>query len=342
LNIIRIAVDAMGGDNAPEAIVSGVIEAARLSEGRYEIILVGDKSIINDTLERHHFIKGLPITLVHASQKVEMDESPAMAMRKKPDSSIAVATRLHSEGKVDGVVSAGNTGAIMAAAFFLLNRIEGVLRPAIGSFLPHEGGVCFVIDVGTNVDCKPDHLLQFGIMGSIYINHVLGIEKPRVGLLNIGEEESKGNEVSQVAYKLFKEGKFNFIGNIEGRDIMRGNADVIVCDGFMGNVIIKFGESLTRMIPISLKRKIGSNILGTVGHFLIRPKFRKLLKLFDYQEYGGAPLLGVKGNCIIAHGNSTPSAIRRAIEEAWKMIKENVAGHIEKQIQIMKGEEFEL
>jgi glycerol-3-phosphate acyltransferase PlsX len=337
LDVIRIAVDAMGGDQAPKAIVSGTVEAARKAKSNYELILVGDETIVQKELRRHHFIKDLPISIVHASQKIEMDEAPAMALKKKPDSSIAVATQLHKEGKVDAIVSAGNTGAVLAAAIFLLRPIEGVLRPAVGSFMPHESGVCFIIDVGANVDCKPIHLLQFGVMGSILAKYLMNIKKPKVGLLNIGEEESKGNETGQAAYRLFHKSPLHFIGNIEGRDILRGRADVVVCDGFVGNVLLKFGESLARMIALTLKRKIGGNIAGTVGHYLIRPKFRKLLKLFDYQEYGGAPLLGVKGTCIISHGNSTPRAIRNAIEEAGKIIREKLMYRIEDQIKKMKG-----
>ncbi|MCJ7812389.1 phosphate acyltransferase PlsX [bacterium] len=335
--MVRIAVDAMGGDKAPGAVVTGAIEAARRAKGEYEVILVGDAPVIERELRHHLFTKDLSISIVHASQKIEMDESPAKALRQKPDSSIAVAIRLHKEDKVDGVVSAGNTGAVMAAALFLLKPVEGVLRPAVGSFIPHETGVCFLIDVGTNVDCKPVHMLQFGMMGSIFINNLLEIETPRVGLLNIGEEATKGNELLQASYKLLEKSSLNFIGNIEGRDIMRGRADVIGCDGFVGNILLKFGESLARMIALTLKRKIGSNIAGTVGHFLIRPKFRKLLKMFDYQEYGGAPLLGVKGNCIISHGSSGPWAIKNAIKEAWNMAQRGVTQHIEKQIREMNG-----
>ncbi|MBN1894146.1 phosphate acyltransferase PlsX [bacterium] len=335
--MIRIAIDAMGGDRAPEAIVTGAVEAARLAQGRYEVVLVGDEKVVRHHLNQHHFIRNLPISIHHASEKVEMDEAPGQALKSKPDSSIIVSVRLHREGKVDAVVSAGNTGAVLGAALFTLKKVEGVLRPGLGSFLPTESGVCFVIDVGSNVDCKPEQLCQFGIMGSIFINHIMDVQKPRVGLLNIGEEPGKGNAAVQEAYKLLEKSPVHFIGNVEGRDVMAGVVDVVICDGFVGNVLIKFGESLTRMIPISLKRKIGSNIAGTVGHFLIRPKFANMLKLFDYQEYGGAPLLGVKGTCIVAHGRSTPRAIRTAVDEAWKMVKENVPQHIESQIQNMVG-----
>jgi glycerol-3-phosphate acyltransferase PlsX len=335
--MIRIAVDAMGGDRAPQAIVSGAIDAVRRSEGRFEVILVGDTAAIQAAMSHHHFLKDLPLSILHAGQKIGMDESPVTALRKKPDASIAVAMRLQQQEKVDAVVSAGNTGAMLGASIFYLKPVQGVLRPSVGSFMPQESGVCFVIDVGSNVDCRPNHLLQFGMMGSIFVNDIMDIPEPTVGLLNIGEEETKGNEVSQAAYKLFKESTLNFIGNVEGRDVMRGKADVVVCDGFVGNILIKFGESMGRMTALTLKRKIGGNIAGTIGHFLMRPKFRKFLKLFDYREYGGAPILGVRGNCIVAHGSSGPWAIRNAIEEAWKLKLKRIDKRIEREIQKMKG-----
>ena len=335
--MVRIAIDAMGGDKAPKEIVEGAVDAARKSEGRFEVILVGDTSVVEHELHHHHFIKDLPISIAHASQKVTMSEAPAATLRKKPDSSIAVALKLHKEGKVDAVVSAGNTGAVMASALFLLRRIGGVQRPAIGSFMPHESGVCLILDVGSNVDCRPNHLLQFGMMGSIFMNHIIGIESPRVGLLNIGEEESKGNEVVLKAYQLLNNSALNFTGNIEGRDILKGKADVVVCDGFNGNILLKFGESLARMISMTMKRTLRGNLPGAIGLYLIRPSLRKLYKLFDYQEYGGAPLLGVRGNCIISHGSSSARAIKNAVEEAWKMVKSRVVQRIERQINELKG-----
>lgn len=331
--MIRIAVDAMGGDEAPEPIVQGAIEAARVSKGRFEVVLVGDEAEIAKHIHHHHFIKGLPISIHHASQVIEMSESPGIALRKKPDSSIAVGAALHAKGKVDALVSAGNTGAVLGAALFTLKRIDGVLRPSLGSFMPTSTGVCFVIDVGANIDCKPEQLYQFGLMGSIFVNHIMGIDKPKVGLLNIGEEPGKGNELVQGAYSIFEKSDLNFVGNVEGRDVLMSAADVVVCDGFIGNVLLKFIESLTQMLPLSLKKKIGSNLVGNFGFFFMQHKFAKVVKLFDYQEYGGAPLLGVKGNCIVAHGRSTPRAIRTAIIEAYKMVKEDVPGHIESQIQ---------
>lgn len=335
--MVRIAVDAMGGDLAPHEIVNGAIESARRSRGRYEIVLVGDQEIIEKELKHHLFVKELPISIEHASQAVGMDEAPSTALRKKPDSSIAVATKLHKTGKVQGVVSAGNTGAVMAAALFVMERIEGVLRPAIGSMFPHETGVSFLLDVGANIDCKPAQLVQFAMMGSIFINHYYGVENPRVGLMNIGEEASKGTETLQKTYQMLKSSALNFIGNIEGNDILRGKADVIVCDGFVGNLLVKFSESIDRMVSLGLKKTIGGNLPGSLGHWLIQPKFRMMWKMFDYQEYGGAPLLGVKGNFVICHGRSTHKAIRRAVTEVLKMVDENIVNHITSQIGMIEG-----
>jgi glycerol-3-phosphate acyltransferase PlsX len=336
--MIKIGVDAMGGDQAPEVIISGAIEAARWARGRYEVVLVGDQLAIENELKRHFFRKSLKYSIVHASEKVEMNEQPSIALRRKPDSSIAVMTKLHKEGAVDGIFSAGNTGAVMGAALFVLKPVEGVQRPAIGSFMPHESGVTFIIDVGTNLDCKPINLLQFGVMGSILVKHLLGKDRPKVGLLNIGEESNKGNEITQTAYQLLEKSTVNFIGNVEGRDILRGRTDVIVCNGFVGNVMLKFGESIGRMVSLTLKRKIRGNIFGSVGHFLMRPKIRSLLNIFDFQEYGGVPLLGVKGTCLIGHGRSTPRAIKSAIDETYKMIEGGVSKHIEEEFQKMKGD----
>jgi len=337
--MIRIAVDAMGGDRAPNAIVSGAVEAARKARDRYEIVLVGIEDEVQSEIHRHRFIKDLRLSVVHASQKVEMDEAPAQALKQKPDSSIAVAMKLHKEGRVNGVVSAGNTGAVLAAGLFLLRPIEGVMRPAVGAFIPRGGGggQTFLIDSGANVDCKPVHLMQFGAMGSILMSHLFGIERPKVGLLNVGEEPTKGGETVLEAYGMLEKSPLNFVGNIEGRDIMRDKADVVVCDGFTGNVLVKFAGSLSKVLSSTLKRKIGGNIAGSIGHFLMKHKFSKFIKVFDYQEYGGAPLLGVKGTVIISHGSSTPYAISNAIEEAYKLIQKEIPRHIETQIQQLKG-----
>ncbi|MCG8608599.1 phosphate acyltransferase PlsX, partial [bacterium] len=240
---MKIAIDAMGGDYAPEAIIHGVVEATRAGRGECEVILVGDESRIKSYLARHFRVQELPISVVHAPKKIDMSESPTAALRQKPDASINVAMQLQNEGKAGAVVSAGHTGAVMASAFFCLGTMKGVRRPAIGSLVPHAQGATLLIDVGANLEVRPTHLLQFGIMGDIYMKNVHGLPKPRVGILNIGSEESKGKEVIQKAYGLLGASGIHFIGNIEGRDIMGGDVDVIVCDGFTGNIVLKFAES---------------------------------------------------------------------------------------------------
>ncbi len=335
--MMKIALDAMGGDRAPHDIVSGGILAARASKGRYEVVLVGDEKTVRAELDKHRFIRDLPISVVHASQTVDMDEPPAQAMRQKPDSSIAVAVKLHKEGQVSGVVSAGNTGAMLAASLFTLRTIDGIIRPAIGAFLPRgRGDVTLLIDSGANVDCKPVHLLQFGIMGSILMNLLFEIEEPKVGLLSVGEEPTKGNDTVVEAHSLLASGPIRFIGNVEGRDVLRDKADVVVCDGFTGNVLVKFAGGLAKVLSSTLKQKIGGNIAGRAGAFLMRHKFRKFIKVFDSQEYGGAPLLGVKGTVIISHGSSTPYAIRNAVEEAYKLAQKGIPQRIEAQIKQLK------
>lgn len=322
----------MGGDYAPDAIIHGGIEAARFGKGNYEIVFVGDESIIRTHLSHHFRIQELPISVRHASQKIEMSESPTAALKKKPEASINVAMELHKRREVDAVISAGHTGAAMAAAFFSLKRIEAVKRPAIGSLVPHGQGVTMLIDVGANVDCKPIHLLQFGVMGSIYMKHVMKISEPKVALLNIGGEKKKGNEVTQQTYNLLAESGLNFVGNIEGREVMSGAVDVIVCDGFVGNIVLKFAESINGVYSKTLKRKIGKKIFSNIGAFLLKPTFDRLRKIYDYEEYGGAPLLGINGTCIICHGSSTPKAIKNAVKEAEMMIKEKVNQEISNEI----------
>lgn len=338
---MKIALDAMGGDFAPAAIVRGGIEAVRISENRFEIIFVGNQQAIEAELERHHRIQDLKISIVHASEQIEMHDSPTAALKKKKDSSISVATRLHKEGKVDAIVSAGNTGAVMASALFGLGRIPGVSRPAIGTFMPNINGVSLLIDSGANIDCKAIHLLSFGIMGSIFIERLLGIPEPKVGLLSIGEEPNKGNELTLQTYKLLNQSRVNFIGNIEGRDVLRGVADVVVCDGFVGNIILKFGESLSNVFSLSLKRNIGKRILSNLGAFLLIPAFKRTKQIFDWEEYGGVPLLGVNGVCIICHGKSSPKAIKNAITEAEKIVREKVNDNIRAEINSMQGAKIE-
>jgi glycerol-3-phosphate acyltransferase PlsX len=337
---MRIALDAMGGDYAPAAIVQGGLEAAKLAYGSYEIVFVGDKAEIEQEISRHPLLtrgESLRYSIYHASEKIEMCDVPTVALKKKKDASVLVAARLHQEGKVDALVSAGHTGAAMAASLMELGRIRGVNRPGIGSLIPNGYGVTMLIDVGANVDCKPIQLMQFGMMGSIFMNRVIGIESPKVALLSNGEERSKGTEVTREAYVMLETSGVNFIGNVEGRDILKGTADVVVCDGFVGNVILKFAESLGGVFRHHIKRQIGKRIFRQIGAFLLQPTFTGLRKIFDYEEYGGAPLLGINGVCIICHGGSTPKAIRNAIREAVKMVSEGVTQIIGQELQAQNG-----
>ncbi|MBI5194050.1 MAG: phosphate acyltransferase PlsX [Nitrospirae bacterium] len=310
---MKIALDAMGGDSSPSAEVEGAILAARAFNT--EIVLVGDEKLIRAELEKHK-TANLPLSIHHASQRIEMHESPASALRRKKDSSIVVATNLVKEGKVSAVVSAGNTGATMAAGFFILGPVKGVERPAIATILPTLDGIAIMLDVGANVDCKPRHLYQFAIMGHVYATRVLQREKPRIGLLSIGEEDTKGNILTKETFRHLKDSPLNFIGNVEGRDVYSGSADVVVCDGFIGNVALKISEGVAETINKLLRREIEKSIFGKIGYLFLKPAFKSFKKKVDYAEYGGAPLLGVNGGCIICHGRSTPKAIKNAITMA--------------------------
>ncbi len=325
---MKIAVDAMGGDKAPQATVNGAVAAIRSAKDRFSVVLVGNETTIRKELATHWGWQDLPIEIQHASQQVEMHDSPSIALKRKKDSSIAVAMRLHKNGKVNAVVSAGHTGAVLASALVDLRKISGVIRPAIGSLIPNGRDVTLLIDAGTNVDCKPGHLLQFGIMGSIFYSKMVGKSEPTVGLLSIGEEETKGNELTLKTHKLLQKSPINFVGNIEGGDILKGKVDVVVCDGFVGNIILKFVESFNRVYTINLKKNIGRNMRSLFGAYLLRPAFYKLKRTFDYAEYGGVPLLGINGVAIICHGSSPGKAIMNAIFEAEKIINEQVNLHI--------------
>jgi len=334
---MKIAVDVMGGDYAPQAIVEGAVQAAKVAKGRYGIVLVGKESDIKEELTRLG-AKGMPgIEIVNASEVIEMHDSATEAIKKKKDASMVVATRIQKAGEVQAVVSAGNTGAFMATSLLNLGRLKGVNRPGLGSFIPNEKGMSVVIDVGANAECKPINLLQFGIMGSLYVRHIFDTQNPRVGLLSIGEEETKGNNLTREAHQLLKNSSLNFIGNVEGRDILKGTAEVVVCDGFVGNIVLKFAESIVGMLKNTIKKSIGKNILSNLGAILMRPAFRQLSKLMDYQEYGGVPLLGVNGVSIVCHGSSSPKAIRNAIREAEKMVNRNVNRLIEAEIKKNMG-----
>lgn len=335
---MKIAVDAMGGDNAPAAIVQGGLDAARIANGEYEVVFVGDSEAIESEIAKHHFTSDLPISIYHASETIGMAEVASKALRRKPDASIVVSQKLQCEGKVQAVVSAGNTGAAMASALLTLGRLPGVHRPGIGAFFPtSHGGVSFIIDVGANINSKPKNLLQFGIMGSIFMSHVADIERPRVALLNIGEERSKGNDLLQEATVILEKSDLQFIGNVEGGDIMKGTADVIVCDGFVGNVLLKFAESVGGIFSLHMKRYIGKKILSNLGAFLLKPTFKGLRKIWSYEEYGGVPLLGINGVVIIGHGRSTPRAVMNAIREAAKMVQHRVNDRIKAEMESLNG-----
>lgn len=325
---MRVAVDAMGGDYTPLEIVLGSVQAAK--EYNCEIVLVGDQDKINKALEQCGNWRELKISVQHASEVIEMGEHPAVAIRKKKDSSVVVATRLVKEGTCDAVVSAGSTGAAVAAALFGLGRIKGVERPTIATPIPNPTGTTVLLDSGANVDSKPKHLVQSAIMGSIYAQYVLGVNNPRVGLLNIGEEETKGNEQSLSTYPLLKKLQtVNFIGNVEGRDIPKGTVDVVVCDGFVGNVVLKLGEGLASVIMQLVKDAIkNSGIITKLASLMVLPALKGLKKKLDYAEYGGAPLLGVDGGFIICHGSSKAKAIKNAIRVAREFTDQNVVEHI--------------
>lgn len=331
---MKIALDAMGGDDAPAAIVEGAVLASR--ELDVELILVGDEKEIQKELSRHS-VQGHSISVVHAAQRVEMEESPSSVVRKKRNSSIWIATELVKKTEAVAVISAGHTGASMATALFTLGPLSGVERPAIATPLPTLTGTSLLIDVGANVDCKPQHLFQFGIMGYIYAKEILGIPEPKVGLLSIGEEDTKGNELTKEVFKMLKASALNFIGNIEGREVYAGRADVIVCDGFIGNVSLKISEGLADAITQFLKREITASPWGKLGYSLLKPSFARFKKKVDYAEYGGAPLLGVNGISIICHGRSSGKAIKNAIRVAKESFDRGVNRHIKEQIEAHMG-----
>ena len=323
----------MGGDDAPRSVVEGARIACE--ELGVDILLVGDEAALKPALAA---LGPTPpsLSIVHTQTAIEMGESPLMVRRKK-DASICVATELVKKGEAVAVISAGNTGASMAAALFILGTLPGVDRPAIATPLPTLKGVSLLTDAGANVDCKPKQLVEFAIMGHAYAKDVLGIEKPKIGLLSIGEEDSKGNELTKEAFRLLKEIPFDFIGNVEGRDVYRGTADVVVCDGFIGNVALKISEGLAEAIVQFLKTEIMSSTVGKAGALLLKPAFARFKKKIDYAEYGGAPLLGVNGISIICHGRSTPKAIKNAIRVAKESFEKGVNRHIREGLATIKS-----
>src|SRR5690242_10388990 len=330
-----IAVDAMGSDRAPKPEVEGAILACRHHDVR--ILLVGREPQIREELdreiERHPSVRNLPIELVHATEVIGMGEKAATAVRSKRDSSMRVGLRLVREGRAVGFVTAGNTGAAMATSKMVLGGLPGVDRPALAAVFPTAvGTTAILLDVGANVDCKPDNLAEFAVMGEIYFRSMFGTRRPRVGLLSIGEEESKGNELTRRAFQLLKQTHLNFVGNVEGRDIYSGAVDVIVADGFVGNVALKTSEGVANLVRATLKETLKATITRQVGYLLSRSAFADFKKRLDHTEYGGAPLLGVKGACIITHGSSNTNAIKNALRVAAEFAERNINDKIAKEV----------
>lgn len=315
----------MGGDNAPSAVVEGALAAAR--EYGVEVMLVGPRDDVNRELAKHDST-GLSLPIVHAEEVVGMQEHAATALRQKRRSSIAVGIKLVHNGEADAFISAGNSGAAMASALFGLGRIEGIDRPAIGTVFPTVSSNCFVIDAGANVDCKPEYLLQFAIMGSAYMERVMGVPNPRVALLSNGEEETKGNALVLGTIPLLRAAPINFVGNLEGKDIPNGAADVIVTDGFAGNVVIKLSEGLATALFDIIKTELSASLASKLAALVLKPAFRRVKRRLDYAEYGGAPLLGVEGVAIIAHGRSNALAIKNAVRVAKQAVDQKLVDAI--------------
>ena len=322
---MKVAVDAMGGDHGPAVVVEGAVAAVR--EFGASVILVGDRQAIEVEIQRLG-AQSLGLEVRHASEVVGMAESPSLALRRKRDSSLRIAAELVRDGKAAAFISAGNTGAAMAISMFVIGVLRGIDRPAIAAVLPSLRGFTVLIDAGANITPKPWHLFQFAIMGHVYARDILRLERPRVGLLSVGEEEGKGNDLTRESYDLLKESRLNFIGNIEGRDIYNGNCDVVVTDGFTGNVALKISESLAEMVGAMIKEELTRDLRSKVGAALAVPAFTRFRKRVDYTEMGGAPLLGIDGAAIICHGASPVKAIKNAVRVAAEWANAGLNEHI--------------
>jgi len=329
---MKVVIDAMGGDHAPGVVIDGVVQAAR--ELDIDIVLVGQEDLVGAELARHD-TAGLSLDVVHASQVIDMDEhNPAAAARAKRDSSMVVGMDLVKRREADGFFTAGHSGGALAAALLRLGRIKGIKRPALSTVFPSKTpqGYCFLLDIGVNADCRPEYLLQFAAMGSIYAERVLGVSNPRVALVSNGEEEGKGNELVQATTPLLRASKLNFVGNVEGMDILMGAADVVVTDGFTGNVIIKLAEGVSKFLMDAIKEEITSSSVSKVGGLLAKPAFEAVRKRLDYREYGGAPLLGIDGVVLIGHGRSDAVAIRNAVRVTVQTVENGVLSAIKRGI----------
>ncbi len=325
---INIAVDAMGGDNAPYEIVKGAIDA--VNEFGLSVTLVGKEEIINEELKKYNFDKS-KVSVVNATEIISTEESPTIAIRRKKDSSIVVGLNLVKNGEASAFVSAGSTGAVLTGGTFIVGRIKGIERPALGTCLPTTDGFTFLLDSGANVDCKSSYLLQFAKMAAVYVEYVMGIKKPKIGLVNIGAEKEKGNTLTKETYELLEQSELNFVGNIEPRDIPFKAADVVVCDGFEGNTILKFAEGLSSALIGIIKEEITSGFYKLPAAFLVRP-FKKIKKTFDSEEVGGAPFLGLKALVVKAHGSSKAKGIKNAIKQCKIFVENDIVLKIEEQL----------
>jgi glycerol-3-phosphate acyltransferase PlsX len=319
----------MGTDHAPVSEVAGAILALHELGGDLEIVLVGDRAPVEAEISKHSGFPGQRLRVHHAPDRVVAGDSPAAVIRKRPESSIVVGLKLQKSGEADAFVSAGSTGAVMAASLFILRPLEGVDRPSVGALLPTADRPTLLLDAGANVDCKPFHLVQFAHLGHVYAQDMMGVESPRIALLNIGEEPEKGDERSLETHRMLAESELNFVGNCEGRDIISGTCDVIVCDGFAGNVLLKFYESVAAYIAKMLERQ-----LVKTGHTM---DLHEVFRVLDYSEYGGAPLLGVNGVSIICHGESTPKAVLNAIRMAFQAVRSSMVAHMAKELSVVLG-----
>lgn len=334
-----ILVDAMGGDNAPHEIVNGCIDAVTEQDG-FDIMLIGDKEKIAGILKERN-CENKRIKITHTTEVITNNDSPTKAIKHKKDSSMAVGFKLIKENKGDVFLSAGNTGALMAGSLFILGRIEGVDRPALASYIPTKNGIALLVDAGANTNCKPVNYQQFGIMGSIFMSDVVGIKNPRVGLINVGAEEKKGNEAVRNAYSLLKNSNINFVGNIESRQILEGPADVVVCDGFVGNVILKFLEGAQEFLFGAIKEIFSKNLISKFSALAVKNEFKKFKKTLDYTEYGGVPLLGVEGKVIKSHGSSNAKAIKSAVLRAKNYVESSVIERIREEFINMEVDEID-
>ncbi|MGI6722377.1 MAG: phosphate acyltransferase PlsX [Anaerovoracaceae bacterium] len=329
---MKIIVDGMGGDNAPAAIVEGAVEAAAELSAEYEICIVGREDLISTELKKYEYRAG-QITIRDCKEKIEMEDAPVKAVRTKKDSSMVVGINMVKNGEGDCFISAGNSGALMAGGLFILGRIQGIDRPPIASIYPILGGTpSLLIDAGANSECKPNNLVEFAHMGSIYMEKVIGRENPTVGLVNLGVEEGKGSTLTKSAFMLLQKSNLNFIGNVEAREVPKGACDVIVCDGFVGNVILKLTEGLAWNILGLLKKKFTDGTKAKMGALLLKSKLKELKSEFDYSEYGGAPILGVKGAVVKTHGSANANAVKNTILKSIPYAEENVVQKIQNSV----------